>query len=60
MSVSTIEDLLDMEINYYLKVNYNALVKLVDALDGVDVIQNIHLQRLELIRIIFLQKVIIM
>ena len=37
MSVSTIEDLLDMEINYYLKVNYNALVKLVDALGGVDV-----------------------
>ena len=37
VSVSTIEDLLDMEINYYLKVNYNALVKLVDALGGVDV-----------------------
>ena len=37
MSVKTLEDLLDIEINYYFKVNYGALVKLVDALEGVDV-----------------------
>ncbi len=37
MSVKTLEDLLDIEINYYFKVNYGALVKLVDALGGVDV-----------------------
>ncbi len=37
MSVKTIERLFDIEINYYLKVNYNALIKLVDALGGVDV-----------------------
>ncbi len=37
MSVKSIEDLLDIEINYYFKVNYGALVKLVDALGGVDV-----------------------
>ncbi len=37
MSVKTIEDLLDTEINYYVKVNYNALINLVDALGGVDV-----------------------
>ena len=36
-SVKTIENLLDVEINYYVKVNYNALIKLVDALGGVDV-----------------------
>lgn len=36
-SVKTLENLLDIEINYYIKVNYNALIKLVDALDGVDV-----------------------
>ncbi len=37
VSVKTIENLLDTEINYYVKVNYNALIKLVDALGGVDV-----------------------
>lgn len=37
MSVKSIEDLLDIEINYYFKVNYAALEKLVDALGGVDV-----------------------
>jgi len=37
MSVKTIEELLDIEINYYLRVNYAALVNLVDALGGVDV-----------------------
>ena len=37
MSVKTLDDLLDIEINYYFKVNYGALVKLVDALGGVDV-----------------------
>ena len=36
-SVKTLEKLLDTEINYYVKVNYNALIKLVDALGGVDV-----------------------
>ena len=39
-SLKTIENLLDIEINYYVKVNYNALIKLVDALDGVDVYSN--------------------
>lgn len=40
MSTKTIEELLDIEINYYLKVNYNALIKVVDTLDGVDVYSN--------------------
>ena len=40
MSVKTLEDLLDIEINYYFKVNYGALEKLVDALGGVDVYSN--------------------
>ena len=40
MSTKTIEQLLDIEINYYLKVNYNALIKVVDTLDGVDVYSN--------------------
>ena len=36
-SVKTIENLLDIEINYYIKVNYSALINLVDALGGVNV-----------------------
>jgi len=36
-SVKTIENLLDIEINYYVKVNYTALINLVDALGGVNV-----------------------
>ena len=36
-SIKTIENLLDTEINYYAKVNYSALIGLVDALGGVDV-----------------------
>lgn len=37
VSAKTIENLLGIEINYYVKVNYNALIKLVDALGGVNV-----------------------
>lgn len=37
MSVKTIEDLLDIDINYYLKVNFTSLTDIVNALGGVDV-----------------------
>lgn len=37
MSVKTLEDLLDLEINYYLKVNFTSVIDIVDALGGVDV-----------------------
>lgn len=37
MSISTIEDLLDIDINYYARVNFTTLIKLVDAIGGVDV-----------------------
>ncbi len=36
-SISTIEDLLDIEINYYIKVNFTSLIDIVDALDGITV-----------------------
>lgn len=36
MSMSTIEDLMDTKINYYARVNFNAVVNLVDALGGID------------------------
>lgn len=36
-SINTIENLLDKKINYYLKVNFSSLEKIVDAIGGVDV-----------------------
>lgn len=37
MSIETIEDLLDEEINYYIRVNFTTLVNLVDAIGGIDI-----------------------
>ena len=37
MSISTIEELLGIDINYYLRVNFTTLEKLIDSIDGVDV-----------------------
>ena len=37
MSKNTIQDLLDIKINYTLKVSFSTLTKLVDAIDGVEV-----------------------
>ena len=37
MSVETIEDLLNIDINYYFRVNFSTLEKIVDGLGGVDV-----------------------
>lgn len=36
-SVKTVEDILDIDINYYLKVNFTSLVDIVDALSGIEV-----------------------
>ncbi len=37
MSVNTIADLLDIKIDYYVKVNFSTLVNLVDTIGGIDV-----------------------
>ncbi|MDD6212956.1 MAG: LCP family protein [Clostridiales bacterium] len=37
-SISTLENLYDIDINYYLRVNFTGFVGIVDALDGVDVV----------------------
>ncbi len=37
MSISTLEDLLGIDINYYARVNFTTLIKLVDAIGGVDI-----------------------
>jgi LCP family protein required for cell wall assembly len=36
-STATIEDLLAMEINYYVRINFSTLIKSIDAIDGVNV-----------------------
>lgn len=36
-SVATIEDLLDIEINYYFKFNFTSVIEIVDEIGGVDV-----------------------
>ena len=37
MSVKTAEDLLDCDINYYVKVNFSSVIDIVDALGGIEV-----------------------
>lgn len=39
-TVNTIEDLLDTEINYYVRVNFTTVIKLVDTLGGIDVVSD--------------------
>lgn len=36
-TVTTVEDLLNVDINYYVRVNFTTIIKLVDTLGGVDV-----------------------
>lgn len=36
-SVKTLEELLDIDINYYFKINFSSLIKIVDSIGGVDV-----------------------
>ena len=37
MSIHTIEDLLDIDINYYIKVNFTSVIDIVNCLGGLDV-----------------------
>ncbi len=36
-TVTTVEDLLDIDINYYVRVNFTTVIKLVDELGGIEV-----------------------
>ena len=36
-SVKSVENLLDIDINYYIKVNFSTVIGVIDAIDGVDV-----------------------
>lgn len=39
-TVKSIENLLGIDINYYYKINFTSLIKIVDSIDGVDVYSN--------------------
>lgn len=36
-SIKTLEDLLDIKINYYIKVNFSSIIDIVDSIDGIEV-----------------------
>ena len=37
MSIETLEDLFEIDIDYYVRVNFTTLVNLVDAIEGIDI-----------------------
>lgn len=37
MTIQTIEDILSIDINYYIKVNFTTVVELVDKINGIDI-----------------------
>lgn len=39
-SVKTLEKLLNIDINYYIRINFTGLVQIVDTLDGIDVLSH--------------------
>ena len=48
MSRQTIEDFLDVDIPYYIRVNFDSVVKLVDAIGGVDIYNDVAFKRYSL------------
>ena len=37
MSITTLEDLLNIDINYYIRVNFTTLISVVDSIGGIDI-----------------------
>ncbi len=42
LSMATVEDLLEINIPYYVRVNFNAVVNLVDAIGGIDINSDVN------------------
>ncbi len=42
LSMETIENLLEIEIPYYVRVNFNAVVNLVDAINGINIYSDVN------------------
>lgn len=47
-SINSLEDLYNINIDYYIKINYNTLITLIDSLNGID-INNTHLDGKEVL-----------
>lgn len=43
-TVQAAENMLGLEINYYLKVNYSTVISLVDAIDGIDIVSEFEFE----------------
>ena len=41
-TIATIEDLFDIKIDYYMRMNFNAVVNLVDAVNGITIISDVN------------------
>ena len=44
MSINTIEDFLEIDIPYYIRVNFDSVIKLVDTINGIDVNNDVAFQ----------------
>ena len=44
-TVTTVEDLLDVDINYYVRVNFTTVIELVDTLGGIEVYSDVAFSR---------------
>lgn len=42
LSIATIEDILDIKVDYYLRVNFNAVINLVDAIGGLTINSDVN------------------
>ena len=45
MSIQTIEDLLDIDINYYFRINFDSTVNFIDAIGGIEITPDITFYR---------------
>ncbi len=44
LTMETIEDLLDIDLTYYIRLNFNSVIRLVDAIGGIDVYSDVNYQ----------------
>lgn len=45
MSISTLEDLYGIKIDYYIRVNFDSTISLIDAIDGIDIMPDLTFSR---------------
>lgn len=45
MSINTLQDLFDIQISYYIRVNFDSTINLINAIDGIDVVPDLTFSR---------------